>query len=71
MTKVAVANVGGYDYNYSDVEKAMNEALALIGGIEKYINPGERVLIKPNMLEAVDKGTGVTTHPSVVLQIPF
>lgn len=66
MIKVAVSKVDSFDYTYSDVEKAMNEALALIGGIEKYINLGERVLIKPNMLEAVDKGTGVTTHPEVV-----
>ena len=36
MNKVAVSKVNSFDYNYEDVEKGMNEALALIGGIEKY-----------------------------------
>lgn len=66
MEKVAVVKVDSYDYNSDDVEKGINEVLDLIGGIEKYINPGERVLIKPNMLEAVPKELSVTTHPEVV-----
>ena len=63
MNKVAAVKVGSYDYNYEDVEKGVNEALKLLGGLDKFINPGDRVLLKPNMLEGVDKGTGVTTHP--------
>ncbi|GMA98261.1 hypothetical protein [Pelosinus sp. IPA-1] len=51
MTKVAVAKVGSFDYNYGDVEKAINEVLELLGGIESFIKPGDKVLIKPNMLE--------------------
>lgn len=31
MTKVAVTKVNSFDYNYSDIEKAMTEALALTG----------------------------------------
>lgn len=71
MNRVAAVKVDSYDYTYEDVEKGMNEALDLIGGIEKYVSPGERVLIKPNMLEAGAKGISVTTHPSVVHKIPF
>lgn len=48
MTKVAVV-------------QAMTELLAHLGGMSQ--QPGERVLVKRNMLEGVDKGLSVTTHP--------
>jgi uncharacterized protein (DUF362 family) len=41
----------------------MQELLDELGGIEKFVKSGEKVLIKPNMLEAVEKDTSVTTHP--------
>lgn len=49
----------------------LNEALVLLGGIDKFISPGDRVLLKPNMLEGVDKGTGVATHPEIVIDVSF
>lgn len=64
MCKVAV--VKGENYNTDVVERALNEALSLLGGIDKFVNPGDKVLIKPNMLEAVPKELSVTTHPEVV-----
>jgi uncharacterized protein (DUF362 family) len=63
MQRVVAVKVDSYDYNYEDVEKGVNEALALLGGIDKFINPSDRVLLKPNMVGGVDKGTFVTTHP--------
>ncbi|WP_110955053.1 DUF362 domain-containing protein [Anaerosinus massiliensis] len=64
MTKVAVIKADAYDTKV--VDQAMQELLSHLGGIEKYIDPGDRVLIKPNMLEAADKASGITTHPEVV-----
>ena len=64
MTKVAVVQADSYDTHI--VEQAIADLLAHLGGIEKYINPGEQVLVKPNMLEGVDKDKAVTTHPEVV-----
>ncbi|MBP2633102.1 MAG: hypothetical protein H6Q70_3730 [Firmicutes bacterium] len=60
MTKVAAVKADSYDTQV--VDQAMQELLAHLGGIEKYINPGDRVLVKPNMLEAADKASGITTH---------
>ncbi|MBP2644418.1 MAG: iron-sulfur cluster-binding protein [Firmicutes bacterium] len=62
MTKVAAVKVESFDYNYDDIEKGVKEAIELLGGIEKFISPGDRVLVKPNMLEAVKKELSVTTH---------
>ncbi|SHJ37296.1 DUF362 domain-containing protein [Propionispora hippei] len=64
MTKVVIVKANSYDTQV--VEQVMQDLLAHLGGIERYINAGERVLVKPNMLEAVDKASGVTTHPEVV-----
>lgn len=64
MTKVAIVKADFYDTKV--VEQAMQDLFTHLGGIEKYINPGERVLVKPNMLEGVDKDKAVTTHPEVV-----
>lgn len=54
------------DYNPPDVQQAVNEAIELLGGIEKFIKPGQRVLIKPNLLSPRPPEEGVCTHPEVV-----
>ena len=42
------------------------ELLDYLGGIKKYVNKGERVLIKPNLLMRKSYEDAVTTHPMVV-----
>ncbi|WP_371372745.1 DUF362 domain-containing protein [Sporomusa aerivorans] len=64
MTKVAVVKTDSYDTHI--VEQAMTELLDELGGISRFIQPGDRVLLKPNMLEGVDKDKAVTTHPEVL-----
>ncbi|EIW15706.1 MULTISPECIES: hypothetical protein [Pelosinus] len=61
MTKVAVVKADSYDPQI--VGQAVTDLLAHFGGLDKFINQGDRVLLKPNMLEGVDKGLSVTTHP--------
>jgi len=34
-----------------------------LGGLDRFINPGDKVLLKRQHAEGVDKGTEVTTHP--------
>ncbi|WP_312561451.1 DUF362 domain-containing protein [Anaerospora sp.] len=64
MTKVAAVKADSYDPQI--VGQAISDLLAHLGGISQFIQPGERVLVKPNMLEAVEKGLCVTTDPEVV-----
>ena len=45
MQKVAAVKVVN---TYEDVEKGVNETLGLLGGLDKFISPGERVLLKPS-----------------------
>lgn len=53
-------------YEEDEVSFAAARSVELIGGIAKFIKPGQTVLIKPNMLGSHPPEKGVTTHPSVV-----
>jgi uncharacterized protein (DUF362 family) len=57
-----VALVKCTNYEQEMVNRAVRQSIDLIGGIRQYINPGELVLLKVNLLSA---GEGVHTHPSV------
>ncbi|MCL7414965.1 MAG: DUF362 domain-containing protein [ANME-2 cluster archaeon] len=52
--------------NYADVKPAVASSLELIGGLDSIIHPGDRVLLKVNLLSARPPEDAVTTHPSVV-----
>lgn len=54
------------DYNYENVYKTIHETFENIGGLEKYIKPGMKVLIKVNLLMARKPETATTTHPSLI-----
>ena len=57
-TRVAVVRA---QTDYSDVEKAIGEALELLGGLTPFIHAGQKVLIKPNLLNMKGGESGMTT----------
>jgi uncharacterized protein (DUF362 family)/Pyruvate/2-oxoacid:ferredoxin oxidoreductase delta subunit len=54
------------DYQQNRVDKAVRESLNLLGGIEHYVWPGAKVLIKPNLITVRRPDEAATTHPAVV-----
>ena len=54
------------NYDPSLVEASVRKVIGLIGGITRYVKPGSRVLVKPNMLMAKEPEFGIDTHPEVV-----
>jgi uncharacterized protein (DUF362 family)/NAD-dependent dihydropyrimidine dehydrogenase PreA subunit len=64
--KAQVSAVRCKDYNDSEVFRRLTECLELIGGIERFVKPGAKVALKPNLLAATEPDQAVTTHPSVV-----
>jgi uncharacterized protein (DUF362 family)/Pyruvate/2-oxoacid:ferredoxin oxidoreductase delta subunit len=54
------------DYYSEAVCTAVGESLDLIGGMARFVSPGDKVLIKPNLLAAREPDKAVTTHPRVV-----
>ena len=53
-------------YDYPALRAAMERLLMPLGGMAAFVRPGERVLLKPNMLSAKPPEAAVTTHPSVL-----
>lgn len=64
MSEVAIVRCP--DYEQDAVDKAVQAALDLIGGLGQWVSPGDRVLLKPNILSSKPPEAGVTTHPAVI-----
>ena len=54
------------DYDKTMIRSSVRRAVDLVGGIHAFVNPGERVLLKPNLLKARPPEAEVTTHPEIV-----
>ena len=64
MHTVSLQQVTTYDYQ--SLRSAVERLLAPLGGMAAFVRPGERVLLKPNMLSAKPPEAAVTTHPAVL-----
>ena len=53
----------------SDRTETSNKAIELLGGIERFVKPGETVLIKPNVAFASPPSFGATTNPELIANI--
>ncbi|MDQ7092656.1 DUF362 domain-containing protein [Desulfosporosinus sp. PR] len=53
------------DYT-ADVEQSLRDGLAEWGGMTEFVKPGQKVLLKVNLLMKKRPEEAVTTHPSVV-----
>ena len=60
-----VAVVRCETYEAQAVHAAVGRGLELLGGAARFVRPGERILLKPNLLVGADPDSCVTTHPSV------
>ena len=64
-----VAIVGCGSYDREEVLTAVERAISLLGGIERFVSKGQRVLVKPNLLQGAAPEKCVTTHPEVVYAV--
>jgi uncharacterized protein (DUF362 family)/Pyruvate/2-oxoacid:ferredoxin oxidoreductase delta subunit len=61
-----VALVACEDYEPHGVQRAVEQALRLLGGIERFVRQGDRVLVRPNLISPRPIEAAATTHPAVV-----
>jgi len=54
------------DYDLKKVYRVVSEAVELLGGMRRFVSPGERILLKPNLLSPSPPEKAITTHPAVV-----
>jgi len=61
MEKIAITKIQN-----DNISEAIESAIDLIGGLERFISQGDKVLIKPNLTTDKSHEFGVTTNPIVV-----
>ena len=54
------------DYNPDTVAETIGKGLDLLGGLDRFVSTGDRVLLKPNLLIAGKPEKAITTHPAIV-----
>jgi len=64
-----VALVACDSYEPADLDPALDRCLALIGGLERFVRPGMRVLVKPNVMGAFAPDSAIVTHPAVAAAV--
>lgn len=57
------------EYKSKNIKKSLNQLLKVFGGLEKFVKPGDRVVIKPNMLLGKDADQAVTTNPKLIKEL--
>jgi uncharacterized protein (DUF362 family)/NAD-dependent dihydropyrimidine dehydrogenase PreA subunit len=67
MHRVVIEKVASYAP--TEVEAGLRRLLEPLGGMAAFVRPGERVLLKPNMLSAKPPEAAVTTHPAVLREV--
>ena len=53
-------------YNPDNTLTAVKKLLEPLGGMSAFVSPGQKVLIKPNLLSGETPDKAVTTHPEIV-----
>ena len=64
MTEVALVKCNSYDTDL--LLRSVRRSVDLLGGIGRFVKPGSKVLLKPNILSARPPEDGVTTNPEFV-----
>ncbi|MCE5295510.1 MAG: DUF362 domain-containing protein [Euryarchaeota archaeon] len=54
------------EYGRENAYGAVTRAIDLIGGVGRFVRPGERVLVKPNILHPSSPDKAVCTHPDII-----
>lgn len=57
------------NYNSETVSRSIEKAIDLLGGINEFVKPNQKVLIKPNLCLPATPEKALTTHPQVVKQV--
>ena len=56
------------DYEPSAIAEAIGRHFNLLGGLEKFVRPGDSVLLKPNFIAPRSRRHATQTHPAVILE---
>lgn len=66
MTSAAVSLLQAHSYELNALHQSITAVLKPLGGLSAFVKPGDRVLLKPNLLTGARPGKECTTRPEVV-----
>jgi uncharacterized protein (DUF362 family)/NAD-dependent dihydropyrimidine dehydrogenase PreA subunit len=66
MSKTKVIIKSCEEYHAGKVKRNIGDIIDSLGGISRYIKRGDRVLLKPNLLQNKPVEKAVTTHPLII-----
>lgn len=55
--------------DYDQTEDRLNELLQMMGGMERFVAPGEKIALKVNLLMAAEPERAITTHPTIAATV--
>ena len=53
-------------YDPETVYQAVCAGVSALGGMDRFVRPEEKILVKPNLLKPAEIDSAVTTHPAVI-----
>ena len=56
-------------YSQEEVDKSVGKLINNLGGIQKFVKKGQKVLLKPNIVKGALPEESMTTHPAVIESI--
>ncbi len=69
MENKQIALVRCNDYDPAAVEAAVRRSIELLGGMGAFVKPGQKVLLKPNLLRPLSPEKAAGTHPTIVAAV--
>jgi len=69
MKKSIVSIVKVPNYSPEIVKSGIIKSLENIGGMNAFVKPGQKVLLKPNVLAGLSPDKAVTTHPAIITAV--
>ena len=67
--KSRVALIGCPGYEPGELEPALDRLFGELGGLERFIQPGQRVLIKPNCIAPIPRARAGQTDPALIVSV--
>jgi uncharacterized protein (DUF362 family) len=56
------------DYTPSNIAEVIQKHFELLGGLQKFVSPGDTVLLKPNFIAPRSRRHATQTHPAVIIE---
>lgn len=57
------------DYDRPKVAEAIKRQFELLGGVDKFVRPGDSVLLKPNFIAPRSHRHATQTHPAIIIEV--